>query len=287
MNARRRGGRATIAGVTVDDVATVREPSLWRTSWRVRGAQRPAVLLREVLLLLGVSLGASAISSILRITARLTASTPLSQQTTALNTSTLPGRPVLGLFFELYEVFFTVVPALLAIYLLNRDPETSPAGAVLGLDRRRPWFDLGTGAGLALLIGVPGLGIYFAARALGINTTVAAANLTEWWAAPVLVLAALSYGIVEELVVVGYLLTRLRQIGWGVAAAVAGSSLLRGTYHLYQGFGAFIGNVLMGVVFAVFFLRTRRLWPLVLAHTLLDTVAFLGYTLLHDRVSWL
>ena len=34
-------------------------------------------------------------------------------------------------------------------------------------------------------------------------------------------------------------------------------------------------------------LRTRRLWPLVLAHTLLDVIAFLGYAALAPHVSWL
>ncbi len=48
-----------------------------------------------------------------------------------------------------------------------------------------------------------------------------------------------------------------------------------------------VGNAIMGVVFALFFLRTRRLWPLILAHTLLDVVAYLGYTFLHNRVGWL
>jgi hypothetical protein len=43
----------------------------------------------------------------------------------------------------------------------------------------------------------------------------------------------------------------------------------------------------MGVIFALFFLRTRRVMPLVVAHTLLDIVAFVGYALLHDRVDWL
>jgi membrane protease YdiL (CAAX protease family) len=184
-----------------------------------------------------------------------------------------------------------IVPALLAVYLLNRDRDWSPAaprtGALLGLDRHRWRFDTLTGLGLTLSIGVPGLALYFGARELGINTTVAAANLTEWWAGPVLVLIAAGNGLLEEVVVVGYLITRLRQTGWGVAAAVTFSSLLRGTYHLYQGFGAFLGNVIMGVVFSLFFVGTRRLWPLVLAHTLLDVVAYLGYTLLRDRVGWL
>jgi len=34
-------------------------------------------------------------------------------------------------------------------------------------------------------------------------------------------------------------------------------------------------------------MRTRRLWPLILAHTLLDVAAFLGYAVLAPHVSWL
>ena len=52
------------------------------------------------------------------------------------------------------------------------------------------------------------------------------------------------------------------------------SSLLRGAYHLYQGFGAGLGNIAMGLVFGYAWQRTGRLWPLVIAHGLIDTVAF-------------
>jgi uncharacterized protein len=44
----------------------------------------------------------------------------------------------------------------------------------------------------------------------------------------------------------------------GPAAAVAIGAVFQGSYHLYQGFGAFIGNVIMGVIFGVLFLRWRR-----------------------------
>jgi membrane protease YdiL (CAAX protease family) len=43
----------------------------------------------------------------------------------------------------------------------------------------------------------------------------------------------------------------------------------------------------MGVVFAWLFRRTRRLWPLVIAHSLLDIVVFVGYSALRGKVSWL
>jgi uncharacterized protein len=244
------------------------------------------VLRNEVLLVLAASLGASAVYSVVDLLARLTAERPLSEQTVAMNVSQ-SARPWLDLTYQLLRIAFGVVPAVLAVHLLNRDH--GDARGLLGLDlRRRPGRDLARGALLAAVIGLPGLGLYLAARALGINATVAPAGLPDvWWAVPVLVLAALQNAVLEEVVVVGYLVTRLRDLGWRMGAAIAASALLRGGYHLYQGFGAFVGNAIMGVVFALFFLRTRRLLPLVVAHMVLDVVAFVGYSALHDRVSWL
>jgi membrane protease YdiL (CAAX protease family) len=240
----------------------------------------------EVALVLGVSVGASAVYAGVSLIAKLTAGRPLADQTAALNVSRAPERPWLDLTYQLLEISFALVPVLLAVHLLNRDH--GDARPLLGLDRRRPGFDLATGAGLAAVIGIPGLGLYLGARALGLNATVVPASLPEvWWAVPVLVLAAAQNAVLEEIIVVGYLLTRLRDMRWPLGAAVAASALLRGAYHLYQGFGAFVGNAIMGVLFALFFLRTRRTLPLIVAHTLLDVVAFVGYTLLRDRVGWL
>jgi membrane protease YdiL (CAAX protease family) len=93
--------------------------------------------------------------------------------------------------------------------------------------------------------------------------------------------------LAEELLVVGYLITRLRQLGSGEGAAVLASAALRGSYHLYQGFSGFVGNLVMGLVFGRVWQRTHRLWTLVSAHALLDIVAFVGYALLHGQVNWL
>jgi membrane protease YdiL (CAAX protease family) len=251
-------------------------------------------LRNEVLLVLAVSLGASAVYAAVSLLAKLTAPGPLSEQAATLNASQAPGRPWLDLTYQLLGILFGLVPVLLAVHLLNRDHDD--AGRLLGLDRRRPLSDLRDGAVLAAIIGIPGLGVYSAGRALGINATVVASALPDvWWAVPVLVLSALQNAALEEVVVVGYLIIRLREIGWDTRAAIVGSAVLRGSYHLYQGFGAFVGNAIMGLVFAYFFttrrrvlfLGTGRVMPLVVAHTLLDVVAFIGYDLLHDRVSWL
>jgi membrane protease YdiL (CAAX protease family) len=240
----------------------------------------------EVLLVLGVSLGYSAVYAFVDLIGRLTAAKALAQQTATLNASQAPGRPGLDLAFQLVSIGFGVVPALLAGHLLGRDHDG--AAGTLGLAPARPSFDAGTGALLAVLIGLPGLGLYVAAHRLGINATVVPAALPKvWWAVPVLLLSAAQNAVLEEVVVVGYLVTRLRQLGWGLPAVVATSAVLRGSYHLYQGFGGFLGNAAMGVVFALFFVRYRRVGPLVIAHTILDAVAFVGYILLAHHLSFL
>ena len=78
---------------------------------------------------------------------------------------------------------------------------------------------------------------------------------------------------------------RLERLGWAVPAIIVASSTLRGAYHLYQGFGPFVGNAVMGVVFCLVYLRTRRVMPLVVAHTLLDVVAFVGYDLFGEALG--
>ncbi|WP_228389219.1 CPBP family intramembrane glutamic endopeptidase [Cumulibacter manganitolerans] len=238
---------------------------------------------REVWLVLGLSLGQSAVYSIVSIVAKLTESTPLSQQTTTLNESRSV-RPLLDLTYQLLGIGFALVPVALALYLLSRDGGAVPARERLGLDvpdGRRAAADAGWGAALAALIGIPGLGFYFLAQHLGVNTTVAPSGLSAyWWTVPVLVLSALQNAVLEEVVVVGFLMTRLRQVGWPLGWVIAASALLRGSYHLYQGFGGFLGNCVMGAVFAWWFHKRGRVLPLVAAHWLLDICAFVGYQLL-------
>ncbi|MFI6332612.1 CPBP family intramembrane glutamic endopeptidase [Micromonospora chersina] len=236
----------------------------------------------ETLLVLGLSLGQSAVYALVSLVAKLTAAGGLSKQTASLNNS-VSARPYLDLTYQLLGILFALLPVLLAVHLLARDPG-DPA-RTLGADLTRPGSDLARGAGLAALIGLPGLALFWAAAHLGINATLVPAALPHlWWAVPVLILAAVQNAVLEEVIVVGYLFTRLRQLQWRVGAVLAASALLRGSYHLYQGFGAFLGNAVMGVIFGLFYLRTRRVGPLIVAHTVLDVVAFVGYALLPK--SW-
>lgn len=231
----------------------------------------------EILLVLGLSLGASAVYSVVAIVNRLTQPTPLSSQTATLNNSLSP-RPVFDLVYQLLSVFFDLMPVALACFLLWR--VSRPHLGRLGLDASRPLRDLLTGLGLVVVIGVPGLGLYLAGRELGITVHVVPNALDAyWWTVPVLLLSALRAGLVEEVLVVGYLFARLSDLGWGRWRMVLTSALLRGTYHLYQGFGAFVGNVAMGVLFGWLYTRYGRVLPLVVAHFLIDAVTFVGYPL--------
>jgi membrane protease YdiL (CAAX protease family) len=261
---------------------------------RGRGVRNPGVqgedvsrrLLRdETLLVLGVSLGASAVAAVISFVGSLTRPGGLKDQAATLNASAAPGRPWLDLAWQLFGIASALVPVLLVAHFLTREGGSL---RTLGLDRTRPWSDLGRGAAVAAVIGSTGIAFYLAARGFGFNLTVVPEALPDvWWKFPVLILSAAQNAVVEEVIVLGYLLHRLGGLGWSPGAALAASSVLRGSYHLYQGIGGFIGNMVMGVVFVLLYRRWGRVGPLVAAHTLLDIGAFVGYALLAGRVDWL
>jgi membrane protease YdiL (CAAX protease family) len=238
----------------------------------------------EVLVVLTVTLGLSAARSALSLIDALLQPVPLNEQQVALNAPAAQAELV-DLAAQLLRVLQLVGWGALGGYLLLR------AGFALrqvGLDARRPGRDALGAAGLAALIGVPGLGLYLVARAIGVSVTIAPSTLDDtWWRLPVLIASAAANSWAEELVMVGYLITRLRQLGWSENGSLLAQALLRGGYHLYQGLGGLVGNVVMGLVFGRVWQRTNRLWMLVGAHTLIDVVAFTGYALLAGRVGWL
>lgn len=236
----------------------------------------------EVVIVLAVTFGVSAVTAILQLADSVLRT--LSKQKIPL----IPRRSyfdLVDLGLNLASIAQLLAWGALGLYLLAR---SGIGPREVGLARPRWRVDVLGGVGLALLIGIPGLGLYLLARTVGLSAAVVPTTLTDtWWRIPVLTLAAFANGWAEEVIVVGYLMTRLRQLGVGSIRTLVYSSVLRGAYHLYQGFGAGLGNFAMGAVFGVVWRRSGRLWPLIVAHGLIDTVAFVGYTLLAGHLGWL
>jgi len=230
----------------------------------------------EILIVLGLSLGKSGIYAIVKLAERYAAETPVGNQSTTINPSR-SGIDVFDLIYQVLSITFALVPVALALYLLSSNG--TPAKRILGLTgpAREWWKDIGLGAALAALIGLPGLGVYYIGRAIGQNVHIDTSGLPDsWWASTVLLTAAAAAAILEETIVVGYLVTRLEQLRWKLPAILIASALLRGSYHLYQGWPMALGNVVMGLVFAWVFYKRRRLMPLMVAHFMLDFVSFVG-----------
>ncbi|WP_372595085.1 CPBP family intramembrane glutamic endopeptidase [Actinotalea sp.] len=241
-------------------------------------------LTAEVWIVLGLSLGKSAIYAAVRLADRLTAGTPLAQQTATLN-PTQSSREWLDLTYQLLGIGFALVPVALALYLLSAPRGLREVLDRIGLNAARPGRDLLAGLGLAAAIGLPGLALYAVGRALGLSVQIAASGLSGlWWTVPVLLLSALQNALLEEVVVVAYLMERLRDLRWRMPAILVTSALLRGAYHLYQGPAMAAGNVAMGLLLGWYYLRKGRVMPLVVAHTALDVVSFVGYALIPATV---
>ena len=228
-------------------------------------------LIEEVMVVLALSLLASAVYAVLDLL-----SAPIKGVIVAsADQSTQLARQVAGYVFGL-------APVYLVLHLVRRSGEGTSG---IGLAWDRPRFDVTRGLGLFVVVALGGIGIYLSSVALGVNRFVLPVPpLHHWWTIPVLLLDAAVAALLEETIVLGYLITRLRQLPWSPAAAVAGSAMLRGAYHLYQGWGGFFGNLAMGVLFGTLFLRWRRTWPFVIAHFLLDTGAGIGFILFRHHL---
>src|SRR6266542_3665051 len=112
---------------------------------------------------------------------------------------------------QLYSIVFALPPVWLVFYLLRRNRERASA---IGMAFDRPRFDLTASVILALVVGVAGVGVYIAAVRLGTNRLVVPIPpLGLWWSLPILFLSAAQNALLEETVVVGYMVTRLQQIG--------------------------------------------------------------------------
>lgn len=147
----------------------------------------------------------------------------------------------------------------LVVYVLRRAGEGLDT---VGLSADRKRFDL------TLII--PFAVIALSLQRLGFMLPLAGASQGGFIPVPApyavtVVLRSLESGVVEELVVLGFVITRLRQIGVHPLVVIAVSALLRASYHLEYGWAA-AGPLLFGVGLASMYMLTRRLLPAIAVH---------------------
>lgn len=245
-------------------------------------------LIFELAIVFALSLGASAVYSVVSLIAKLTSKAGLAGQTTTLN-GAMAQREWLDFTYQILSIGFGLAPVALALYFLWQSNLLDGRGnpfQTIGLNFQRPVFWLTRGFGLALAIGIPGFGLYIVARILGLSSKIIPAELPNyWWAIPILLLAAVRAALLEEVLVVAYLFDRLARLGISSRFQILISAGLRASYHLYQGFGGFIGNFVMGVVFGWAYKKWGRVMPLVLAHFILDAVSFVGYAVIGKALA--
>ena len=218
---------------------------------------------KELGVVLLITFGMQGFRSLLRLIDALLQPAPLNEQSVQLH----PAQTTTWLdpLLQLSSAAILIGWGLLVLLLLDKDGIRLPKMLKL---------DIPQGALLAAVIGLPGLVFYLTALHFGLTKEVVP-NF-NWLS----IVWSFANAFAEETVVVFWLLTRLKQLGCRAWVGVAASASLRGSYHLYQGVSAGVGNIVMGVVFAWVYQRTGRVWPLVIGHFLIDLVAFLGYPLL-------
>lgn len=238
----------------------------------------------EVGIVLALSLGRSAIYAVLQLAERLTEA-PLGDQTATVQQSRSRAEGF-DATFQIFDAVFALAPVALVIYLCflhGYNPFRR-----WGLDFQKPGRDVALGVGLFMLIGGGTLLVYFTGRSLGVTTQLVPADVTDyWWTSGVLLLSALRHSLLEEILMIAYLFDRARRI-WphaGKWMIITAAALLRGAYHLYQGFGPGVGNLMMGLIFGWVYYKYGRVMPLVIAHFLLDAVAFLAFPVILAAVG--
>ena len=239
----------------------------------------------EIAIVLALSLGTSALYSILKFAEAMLSPKGIGGTQTNLN----PAQARAEFFdfsYQLLGILFALAPAVLALYLLRR--ENDKAFTEIGIWPVALKSDLFKGLALAAAIGIPGLAFYAAARLLGLAAQVVPAELAGyWWTVPMLLLSAARAAIQEEVIMVAYLYKRFDQLGIKFAHQQLISASIRALYHSYQGFAGIVGNFVMGLIFGWAYRKWGRVMPLIVAHFILDAVSFVGYALLAKQLATL
>jgi len=181
-----------------------------------------------------------------------------------------PGHSAAAFPFLLAEILLPLAAGALVLYLISQ-PDGDGGLPAIGLGKALLRADLALVLPVFLICFLVGeLGTSFilvsAFHIRGISPSLG--NFPSYYSI-LDVMNGVTSGIVEELVVLGYLIRRLEQLGlnsfWVVVLAV----IARGSYHLYYGLGV-LPILVWALASVLVYRRVRRLLPFILVHVSWD-----------------
>ncbi len=179
----------------------------------------------------------------------------------------IPAHPGASLPFDVLMFIVPLAAPALVLYLLWVSGE---GAASIGLVRSRWRGDLALLLPVFLLaFFVPFDVVALVLQHAHVHTYTPSGGNVSGAYAVVAAVAALQAGVVEEIVVLGYLVRRLEQRGWSTTWVVTVAVLVRASYHLYYGLGV-LAIVAWATVSVILYRRFRRLGPFIAVHILWD-----------------
>jgi hypothetical protein len=242
--------------MSADPTATPAEPLRAPT---LSASKRDVVT--EVAIVLVITFSASTLQAVRYLAAAFTGLRPSPSQALLA----FPTIPWLNAVYDVVTWAAITAPAALPVMLVLR---SGAQPALLGIGRPR-WRDAAVSLGLVLIYLV--LGLVANVPTQFVHHVTGFVPVTPSYDALNRVLASVSAGILEETVVLAYVVQRLEAAGLSTRRAGAISLLIRMAYHLY--YGPYLLPVLLfGIGQTMYFVRARRLLPLVVGHAGYDLV---------------
>jgi len=186
--------------------------------------------------------------------------------------SIVHGHPVTNMILGILDYVPVAATVPLALYLLSR---TGQRREILGIGVPRFKSDVipGLGIGAAafvcevvMLIPITA----FLANHRSLIVSVTTQSVPKYYVIWGLVISAVT-AVTEEVLVNGYLITRLAQLGWTPRKSLILSLILRTSYHVYYGLG-FILTVPFGFFVTRSFQKHHKLNRPIVAHFLFDAI---------------
>ncbi len=181
-------------------------------------------------------------------------------------------RPVLNMALGILDYLTIAAVVPLALYLLAR---TGQDRKTLGLEFPRfkrdllPAVGIGAASYVSEIVLIAPFAIFLASHQ-SLLVSVSTQSVPKYYVIWGLAISATT-AVTEEVLVNGYLITRLGQMGWTPRSALILSLILRTSYHIYYGAG-FILTVPFGFFVTRSFQKHHRLTRPMLAHFLFDAV---------------